>query len=292
MKKYVVSILIIVGVLIVGSVLVMAFNNADNEEKLLKEKLQSEIDFLDIKISGMLNSVNNLTFQNYKVSAEKIESDTLDTSNQNEENSGSTENSKNSEQQKSSKDEENNYQYKMVENTTLTGSKDTNWDELAYEIEVLNSSWATITLDLYRQNIDGQSILNFNTDLDNTIKAIKANNKQDTLTYLAKLYSYLPIYEQGFNSNANEVNLYNVRACMYNAYAIIEQNNNDEAKKQLQSAEDFLLTMMNNIDTSQETFNLNKTYILLKDLQNSVDLNNADIFYMKYKNLYEEIYTL
>jgi hypothetical protein len=290
MKKSFVFILVILILLIISGVAIVSFCNSDNEEELLKEKLQSEIDFLDTKISGMLNSVNGLILQNYKVNVEKIEDSSEDITSEDESSSSSKSSgdSQNTKQDSSSKDE-SNYQYKMTENITLTSQRNTNWDELAYDIEILNSSWATITLDLYKQNIDGQSILGFNTDLDNTIKAVKAKNKQETLSYLAKLYSYLPIYEQGFNNDTTQINVYNVRSCVYNAYALIEQNNNDEVSKQLQSAENFLVTMMNNIDITQKEFNLNKAYILLKDLQNSVDLNDVDIFYVKYKNLYEEI---
>jgi hypothetical protein len=288
-NKYIVIIPIILIVLIIGGMLVMAVNNNDNEEELLKEKLQSEIEYLDTSIVSMLNSVNNLSFQNYNLSSQKVKDEDLDSSSQSEDSSSSSAEDSGSNAQNSSSNNTNNYQYKMVENATLTSNKDTNWDELAYDIEVLNSTWATITLDLYKQNIDSQSILNFGTDLDNTIKAIKAKNKQDTLSYLAGLYSYLPTYVQGFSNDTTQINLYNVRACAYKAYALIEQNNNTEVKQQLQTAEDFLVTMMNNIDANKKEVNLNKIYIVLKDLQNSVDLNDIDIFYVKYKNLYEEL---
>ena len=51
-----------------------------------------------------------------------------------------------------------------------------------------------------------------------------------------------------------------------------------------------MIAMMNNMGTQNEKeYHLNKAYILLKDLQNTVDKNDADIFYLKYKNLLEEL---
>jgi hypothetical protein len=270
----------------------MSFGQNNNDDELLTSKIQSEIDYLETSIVSMLNSVNNLSFQNYNVSSEKIEGGSEEIANEGEStsNSESSENGQGSKQQQSSSNsEENNYQYKMVENATLLGEKNTNWDELAYNIEVLNSAWATITIDLYTKNIDGQSILGFTSDLSNTIKAIKIKNKTETLSYLAKLYSYLPIYEKNISNNLEQANLYDVKACIYNAYAIIEQDNNEEVKKQLETAEDYLVSIMNNIDINKKEFNLNKVYVLLKDLQTSVELNDTDIFYLKYKPLYEEI---
>ena len=88
-------------------------------------------------------------------------------------------------------------------------------------------------------------------------------------------------------------NLYKVKSNVYNAYAILEQNNSEEIKKQLQAAEEAMIVMMNNMGTKKEkTYNLNKAYILLKDLQSTIDKKNTDIFYLKYKNLVEELDTL
>ena len=88
-----------------------------------------------------------------------------------------------------------------------------------------------------------------------------------------------------------QTNLYKVKSNLFNAYSIIEQNNPNEVKKYLQSSEEAMVSMMNNIQ-NQKTYNLNKAYILLKDLQTTVDKNDTNIFYLKYKNLSEELNSL
>lgn len=191
----------------------------------------------------------------------------------------------------SSASNKNDYQYRMIENSILAKKTEPNWEDLIYDIEQIYSNWSIVTLDLYKQNINNQKILSFNVDLDNAAKAIKDKNKEQTLMLLAKLYSYIPTYFEDFSDDQMQTNLYKVKSNLFNAYSIIEQNNPNEVKKYLQSSEEAMVSMMNNIQ-NQKTYNLNKAYILLKDLQTTVDKNDTNIFYLKYKNLSEELNSL
>lgn len=206
--------------------------------------------------------------------------------------SSSSGNSSSEESSGSSSDsKKNNYQYQMIENSILVGNTEPNWEDLIYDIEQIYSNWSIVTLDLYKQNINNQKILNFNVDLDNAAKAIKDKNKEQSLILLAKLYSYIPAYFGDFSDDQMQTNLYKVKSNLFNAYSIIGQNNPNEVKNYLQASEEAMVSMMNNIQ-NQKTYNLNKAYILLKDLQTTVDKNDVNIFYLKYKNLSEELNSL
>lgn len=303
LKKCICYILIMISIFLLSGC-----SNQTNEESL-KTKLASEMKYFDSTISNMLNYANGLTFENYLVSAEKIENTTQSEQNseqqgqqsgQNSESSSSSqEGSKDSQSQSSSSDSssssenKNNYQYKIVENSILIREKTPDWNELTKEVENLYSNWAIITLDLYKENIDSQKILVFNTDLDSLTKAIKDKNKEQTLQLLAKLYAYIPSYSSDFSDDQLQNNLYKVKSNVFNAYSIIEQNNLNEVKKQLQLAEEAMIAMMNNMQNKNEKqYNMNKAYILLKDLQNTLNKNDTDIFYLKYKNLMQELNVL
>ncbi len=206
--------------------------------------------------------------------------------------SSSSGNSSSEESSGSSSDsKKNNYQYQMIENSILVGNTEPNWEDLIYDIEQIYSNWSIVTLDLYKQNINNQKILSFNVDLDNAAKAIKDKNKEQSLILLAKLYSYIPAYFEDFSDDQMQTNLYKVKSNLFNAYSIIGQNNPNEVKNYLQASEEAMVSMMNNIQ-NQKTYNLNKAYILLKDLQTTVDKNDVNIFYLKYKNLSEELNSL
>ena len=51
--------------------------------------------------------------------------------------------------------------------------------------------------------------------------------------------------------------------------------------------------VVNDIEFAKKNeYKINKTYVLIKELQNSLDLQDKEVFYMKYKNLLESINTL
>lgn len=279
---------------------------SDNkEEEKLKEKLASEMEYMDTKIINMLNTVNGIIFKNYIVTSEKIQDQDTDMSSKSESSSNdSSQSSSNGDSsssqggqssggQESSGDTQNNknnVQYKMEISNILSKDRKTDWQQLKSDIEGIYSSWAIITLDLYNQKIDSQNILNFNKDLDMATKAIQAEDKTATLTSLSKLYSYIPIYTSNFLQDSNKINIYKTKSNLLNAYAIVEQNNPDEVNKQLLQAEENFRNLVNNIgnDTKNQGA-INKTYIMIKDIQNSVSATDADVFYVKYKNLMEEL---
>lgn len=299
------------GIYLVFSILILTSLSGcsnNDEEYQLREKLDSEIEYLDTKLVNMLNKVNGITFKNYIVTAEKVESQDTDTSSSggntakdssqtessgDKSSTGSTDssNEKSSQSSGNKQSNKNNMQYKMDVNTILSNPKDTDWNALKSDIESLYSSWGIITLDLYKEKVDNQSILNFNTDLDIAAKAIKDENKTDTLNGLSKLYSYIPIYYSDFSQDDNKTNIYKTKSNILNAYALIEQDKQDEVNKQLILAEQNFNNLITNINSSasnnQNT--INKTYILLKDIQTSTDASSKEVFYIKYKNLMEEL---
>lgn len=59
-------------------------------------------------------------------------------------------------------------------------------------------------------------------------------------------------------------------------------------------AEGKFLETLNNVskDKDQRKYNINKTYILIEELKNSLGTKEKEVFYVKYKFLIEELNTL
>lgn len=74
-----------------------------------------------------------------------------------------------------------------------------------------------------------------------------------------------------------------------NAYALIEQEKWDEIKNQISQAENNYNKVLNDINNNKNQYNINKVYILLKEFQNSIDIKDKDVLYLRYKNLIQEI---
>ncbi len=120
--------------------------------------------------------------------------------------------------------------------------------------------------------------------------SIKNENKELTLINLAKLYSYIPKYANYVSSNIMTTNIYLTKSNILNAYVAVEQNNFSQVKLELANAEQSFMPIINDINSqSNNQSNINKVYILIKELQTSSDNKDKDIFYIKYKNLIQEL---
>lgn len=119
---------------------------------------------------------------------------------------------------------------------------------------------------------------------------IKNEDKAASLTSLAKLYSYIPKYSNSVFKNTKTNAIYGTKSNILNAYSAIEQDNYNLVKTELANAEQSFMQIINSIssDTNNQS-SINKSYILIKELQNTNQNSDKDIFYIKYKNLMQEL---
>lgn len=253
----------------------------------LESKVHAELQYLDNKILSMLNGLNNILLRNYIVSSYEIGESTEESDN---ESSGVTKNSDETEIEadSASTDNENKINIHQLKSVgILTSNKDANWESLKAEIEVLYSSWNTIILDLYKLNINSEDILKFSSVLDKATMYIREENKEQALATLSELYSYIPVYMESYSNDNKEINIQKTKSNIMRAYSVVDSKNWNEVNAQLVNAENAYLNVLNSNTT--EDYSINKGYILLKELQNSVAEKDEDIFYIKYKNLLEKL---
>lgn len=273
----------------------------NDDKKELKRKVGEELNYLDTHIISLINDLNNISLENYKVSSERVEmqeesqklstgsvggEEKTTTQKEGQQSSGQSESGKNSESDINTT--------KMEPNAILASNKEEiDWERIKYEIESLNEAWTVILLDLYSLNVNNDDVVAFSTDIDSTIISIKNENKQDTLTNLAKLYSYIPIYEKGISAENNIQNVKQTKAFLINAYSVVGQGNWDEVQTNINECEKTFKNVVNDIEFARKNeYKVNKTYVLIKELQNSLDLQDKEVFYIKYKSLLESVNTL
>ncbi len=254
------------------------------EEELLAEKIEEEIEFLDSYLISSLNQMNHISLQNYQMKAQEI----TDSAKQKKTSSDSSGGGEGQSSENETNKNNTTIHYSAQPGDVLVNDQNTNWESTKIEIERLYSSWSSIMMDLYQTNIDKNEISNFNQDLDQLIAYAKSEDKNNTLTYLAKLYQYLPKYAEGTIQNTIKTDLLKTKSEVMNAYAKIEQDNWDGIKNDLTKAEEKFMPIVNNI-TNENHYNVNKAYVLLKEFQSSVSKMDKDLLYIKYKNLIQEL---
>ena len=143
----IIKIAVLLAVIAIGIFAWIIYSNAKSDnQKDRNDKIEKEIQFLDSKLTSLINSLNGIQLENYKVSISKIQEE------EEESNSGESQ-EKNSEKSGEKEEEEgtSNKETKITKvEQELTGTqKETNWDWIKGEAEVFYSVWATIVLDLY-----------------------------------------------------------------------------------------------------------------------------------------------
>lgn len=269
---------------------------SNNNEENLNTKVISELDYLDGKIIGMLNKLNNISFESYSIVSEKVKLSAKDEKAKTEEKGGEgSKNNDGTEKEEETEDENKTINStNMVVNTELNKNRnDINWDELKEEIEEINSSWAIVILDLYTLNASNNTILEFSEQINNVMIEIKAENKQNTLNALAKLYSDIPKLLKEINIDENKQKIRQTQSYVIEAYILAEDMSNTQISNNVMLAINEYSEIMSNIDyTKDKSEKTNKIYVLLNELSNSVIQKDGDVFYIKYKNFMKEIETL
>lgn len=270
-----------------------------DDGKELKNKVDEEMKYLDSQIIGMINNLNNISYKNYLVlqqnkdeDKEKNSSNKTNTSTQ--ESNGSSQSS--SEGQSSNNNEGENKitsnTFDVIPNSILDSNREPNWDVLKSDIENLYRTWSTVMLDLYKLKIDNNDILQFTTILDSVTKETTNKDKQKTVNLLANLYEYIPRYMSNYTENEDIQIMFDVKVNVLNSYALLEEEKWDNVKSELKIAEEKFMKLLKKAENSDKNLNTDKIYVALKELQQSIEARDKNIYYMKYRNLLEEMNTM
>ena len=259
--------IIIIFLLISICISFVGCKQSENDE--LIKKTNSELDYINIKIISMLNSLNNLSFNNYTIITKDIEDNSTDNDN---------------------KTSSNNKTEIKTDNLLSKNFNNIKWESIKNEVEQLNESWSIIALDLYGLKIDNSEILNFSSKLNTAMLNIKNENKTDSLASLANLYESIPLFYYGVNSDNNLQKIRKTQSYVVNAYILAGDINNPDIANNLQKALKTYEEVITNIDYIEgKTYKTNKAYVLLNELTNSLEIKDQTIFYIKYVDFMETI---
>ena len=321
---YIFLIFIMTGICV--SVIVFGYKKNNDNNNQEKDKVASEIKYIEDQIIDILNKMNNIDLNDYQLSVKDIKS------NDNNESSSSKQSSKGSSEQSSSEGSEQSSsggseqgskessssgggseqessgqdsksqsggatdssgtqkRYEMeLSNILSNNSEEIDWEKIKGTIEELYAVDPTMILDLYNIGIPEEQVLNFNVQLDKITKAVQDENKQDTLNELTTLYSFLPIYFENLSIDENYTNILKTKSNVFFAYSLLDNGDWTKINEYINSAITEYSKVMGNITEAEKTSYINKVYIILNEFKSAIDVQSKEIFLVKYKNLLEEI---
>ncbi len=300
---YIIPVILVVAVAI-GFLIykVQGKNNSSSAD--IKDKTLSEVKNLEENFVNIFNELNNVKFEEYTIytSKEKQQEanseggnnasdsssskDSSDNDGADEETTGGG--SKGEEKNGNSSNSKENKKYNLEENGVLTQNQDVDWNNIKKEVENIYFRLSTITLDLYQVNIDQQDIVNFNSEYDKLTKAVKEENKEDTLNELSILYDYFPKFVENCAEDDKEKILIKTKDSIFKAYSLLDNGEWATIMENVNVASQEYTKLITNKNNKNQ-YNVNKAYIMVNELQNAVNLKDKEIFLIKYKNLLEEL---
>ena len=305
LKKYrIIAYIVLITIIIVISSVIYVNANKNPEEDQ-KQKISSEMEFLESKLLDLANMMNNIQTSKYSVTVKDVPGQTQESeggntsSSQNQ--SNKTDNQRKSEENNNSQssnsqssteqsDSGENKKYELELNGVLNENQQIDWENVKGEVEELYISIPTITLDLYEMNINKDEILNFNKEYDNLIKVVKNENKEEVLGVLNTLYSYMPKFIQNTTDDNVNKTIVETKSYIVSAYSKLDAEKWDGINDDIKKAIDVYSKLLTdtNIDNEKQ-YSLNKSYVILNEIQNAVNIKDKSVFLIKYKNLLEEL---
>lgn len=302
-KKYLILLICVVIILAIVFGAVIVFSNSGDDTT--KDKIKEEIYYIETKLLGMLNSLNNIPFSNSVL----LEQNTI--KGQEKSNNGSSGSSSQGSEEKSQGGEsssssgssggessgssesggDTDYTKYNVQSKNILNIKENeiDWNYIKNTAELLHTSWTTIMIDLHSLNIKNDDILSFSNNLDALILNIEREDKRATLNSLASLYAIIPIYINQYSNDNYEENLEYTKAHIINSYVLLEDDKWEDMQKEVTKAQEYFNLVINSVNTKSSQIFTNKTYILLNEMKNAINLKDKKLYYMKYKNLMENI---
>lgn len=301
--------IIIIFILAISFGIYKVISSNKNEEENIIEKARTEIEYIDNKLMVLFNNMNNIQFDNFKLSikdtntskADKSGSSSGSSGDSSESSSGSGNSGEEGSQNKDDGDGKSNTStssesiktYMLDETGILIGNSDIDWKNVKYEVENMYVSLPTITLDLYQTDAQDQDILDFNSEFDNLTKVVKEENKSLMLQQLVKLYEILvKITDKCYDSIQEQV-YSRTKLNIYKAYSKLDSNNwNDIYNDTKMAVDEFSKLMTDSSISNNKQYSINKIYVMLSELQKASEKQDTQVFLIKYKNTLEELNNL
>ncbi len=312
----------IILIIIVAILSLTIYTNASkNDEEDTKQKTLAEVKYVEEKLASLCNKMNNIQVKNYKVITSELSRKTTEKLSENSSSgSGSEESSSqgnssgggsssggeetsgggsssgssstggnSSSGGESGQNEEEMQKFELQSNGVLTNNDDIDWNTIKMEIENLYTSIPSITMDLYQTKINQADILAFNNQFDNLTSVVKDDKKEPILQELTKVYDFLPKFLKASEQEELYTTIIETKNNVIKAYSKLDSDNWEEISNDVKNAINSYSKLLTNTTIPKEKqYNISKIYVMLNELQNAVNLQDATVFLVKYKNLVEE----
>lgn len=297
-EKYVIGfVCFIIFLIVVFGTVVIYSSTKDNSS--MSSKIEEELSFVEHKLIEMMNSLNNISFDEVILSEEKGQKgssesgDSSSSSDSSKQDTSSSEKGQEKASQNSSQQsqEQEFSKYSINEKNVLT-TENTNidWDCIKNSVENLYPTWTTIMIDLHSANVKNEDILGFSENLNSLIVYIGQEDKLKTISTLLNLYNYIPEYAKQAVKDTKKTNLIYTRLYVANSYVLSEEEKWDEMKEKINKAQEYYSGIINSINDKNSQNKISQIYVSLNETNSAINYKDKKLYYIKYIDLMEKLF--
>lgn len=136
-------------------------------------------------------------------------------------------------------------------------------------------------------------INSFSVSLSGAVQSLKGKDKDNTLINLYNMYINIPKYMSAITDDSKKLDLYNTKTNILNAYVLASTGDKwNEITNCVISAKNNFNSLLNSENEENKKTNLEKTYVIIEELERITKINDKDIFFMGYKNVLQQLETI
>lgn len=269
-------------------------NKVSNENN--KEKLAIEIKYISSEIFDISNELNNISFENYELIPKEVEITTgenkSESSSGQESSSGGESNSPESSGDQGTENQSNKVTSTEMKETNSLNENTTeiDWQTIKTKIESINSIWSVISVDLSKEKVADNDLQNFNNLLNQSIISIKNEDKILSLENISNLYSYISTFMNYASLQNKDKVILETKAEILQAYTFVLKDDWENVSKHIINANNSFTNILNNKEEIKgQEYKFDKISMIIQKLEESIELEDSQLFLLQYKLLIEQL---
>ena len=269
-------------------------NKVSNENN--KEKLAIEIKYISSEIFDISNELNNISFENYELIPKEVEITTgenkSESSSGQESSSGGESNSPESSGDQGTENQSNKVTSTEMKETNSLNENTTeiDWQTIKTKIESINSIWSVISVDLSKEKVADNDLQNFNNLLNQSIISIKNEDKILSLENISNLYSYISTFMNYASLQNKDKVILETKAEILQAYTFVLKDDWENVSKHIINANNSFANILNNKEEIEgQEYKFDKISMIIQKLEESMELEDSQLFLLQYKLLIEQL---
>lgn len=178
---------------------------------------------------------------------------------------------------------------KIAKNEYIEDDK-INWNYIQNDVLNVNDSWSILVLDLTEVNVTSENIISFSNDLNNTLIAVNQEDENLLIEKLSNMSQKLNVFKEAYSNNKNNIEKNKIKTGMLSVFSKAYAGNYTLAKDEVNKLiENYKILMNDKSYADENTYQLNKIYILLEEYLASIGTENFDLIRIKYLSAVENI---